>query len=482
MSSRSIRRGATLLALGCVGTVWLLAVFGCLHLVDREIEEWQDARLAEYADFLLRLDAPDLARFARAPVDARVELPRAGEPPGTERDGDKLPRQVFFEVRDAGDRVLASNLPPEAAAATLAPGYGQPPAPMRMRGIEWRSFASREAGSGRSIRVMETANTRSDLAARVARGIVWPLGAALPVLALLIWYAIGRGLTPLTALSTAIAARDARSLDPIGAAAVPREVEVLVDAIDRLLDRLRTSIARERTFTADAAHELKTPLAAIKIQAQLAFAFENAALRQQALQRVIQGVDRGARLAEQLLLLARLDEYERIPSLAVAVAPLIDAAVTRHAESAADRDTRIEVDCEAGLSAHADPVLFGILLDNLLDNAIKYGTRGGRIRVSMQRQNARRRLSVSDDGPGVQPDEYPRLTDRFYRGLGAQSPGSGLGLSIVARIAHYLGARLWFEPGLDGRGLSVLVELDVASPDDALQRDKGLNVSLSIPH
>ncbi|WP_186022616.1 ATP-binding protein [Burkholderia gladioli] len=441
MSSRSIRRGATLLALGCVGTVWLLAVFGCLHLVDREIEEWQDARLAEYADFLLRLDAPDLARFARAPFDARVELPRAGEPPGTERDGDKLPRQIFFEVRDAGDRVLASNLPPEAAAATLAPGYGQPPAPMRMRGIEWRSFASREAGSGRSIRVMETANTRSDLAAR-----------------------------------------DARSLDPIGATAVPREVEVLVDAIDRLLDRLRTSIARERTFTADAAHELKTPLAAIKIQAQLAFAFENAALRQQALQRVIQGVDRGARLAEQLLLLARLDEYERIPSQAVAVAPLIEAAVTRHAESAADRDTRIEVDCEAGLSAHADPVLFGILLDNLLDNAIKYGTRGGRIRVSMQRQDARRRLSVSDDGPGVQADEYPRLTDRFYRGLGAQSPGSGLGLSIVARIAHYLGARLWFEPGLDGRGLSVLVELDAASPDDALQRDKGPNVSLSIPH
>jgi two-component system sensor histidine kinase QseC len=239
-------------------------------------------------------------------------------------------------------------------------------------------------------------------------------------------------------------------------------VRTLVDAIDRLLARLRQSIVRERAFTSDAAHELKTPLAAIKVQAQVAIATDDPARKQLAMQRVVQGVDRSARLAEQLLLLARLDEYERIPTRAVVVRELVDAAIDRHLAKAADKAIAIVSGDLSTRAIDADPILIGILLDNLVDNAIKYGRHGGRIELGVHDDGALQRIVVRDDGPGVAHDEHERLGDRFYRGSGVQSPGSGLGLSIVTRIAQYFGGTVQFEAGIGGQGLGVAIALPAA--------------------
>jgi two-component system sensor histidine kinase QseC len=464
-SAHSIRRRVSLMALGCVGVVWIVAVFGAFRHASREIGEWEDARLVEYASLLVRLDSTDLDRFARLPPDARVELARSGARSGIETDGDRLPRDVLFEVRDARNAVIVSSLPSDAASLPATPDPRGDPRTIVIRGTEWRTHTLRDSASGRWVRVMETANTRSDLATGIARGIVWPLVAALPVLAILLWYAIGHSLAPLKTLSALIGARDARSLEPIGIATVPTEVRTLVDAIDRLLASLRQSIVRERAFTSDAAHELKTPLAAIKVQAQVAIATDEPALKQLAMQRVVQGVDRSARLAEQLLLLARLDEYERIPTRSVAIRELVDAAVDRHLAKAADKAIDIVAECASERSIEADPILIGILLDNLLDNAIKYGSRGGHIEIAVRDDGAMQCIAVRDDGPGVASGEYGQLTDRFYRGSSAQSPGSGLGLSIVERIAQYFGGAVRFESGIGGRGLGVVIAL--RATDDA---------------
>ncbi|AXF22617.1 hypothetical protein CUJ89_19030 [Burkholderia pyrrocinia] len=470
MISRSIRRRVSLMALGCVTLVWLVAVFGSFRHATREIGEWEDARLVEYASLLVNLAPADLGHLARFPPDARVELASGNSGSGPDNDGDRLPRDVLFEVRDAQGNVVASSLPAAAGGLPDARDPRGAPRTIVIGDTQWRTHTLRDHASGRWVRVMETANTRSDLATGIARGIVWPLIVALPVLALLLWYLIGRSLAPLKTLSTLIGARDARSLEPLGIATVPDEVHTLVDAIDRLLARLRQSIVRERAFTSDAAHELKTPLAAIKVQAQVAIATDDPARKQLAMQRVVQGVDRSARLAEQLLLLARLDEYERIPTRAVVVRELVDAAIDRHLAKASDKAIDIVAGDASRRAIEADPILIGILLDNLVDNAVKYGRRGGRIELGVHDDGALQRIVVRDDGPGVAPGEHERLGDRFYRGSGAQSPGSGLGLSIVTRIAQYFGGTVQFETGIGGQGLGVAITLPSADAGGAMPR------------
>ncbi|MBR8208466.1 hypothetical protein KDW61_07320 [Burkholderia cenocepacia] len=462
MIARSIRRRASLMAIGCVTVVWLVAVFGGIRYATREIGEWEDARLAETASLLVDLAPADLDRLARVPPDARVELGFGASGYGSNNDGDRLPRDVLFDVRDAQGNVVASSLPAAAAGVPDARDPRGAPLTIVIGGTQWRTYALRDNTSGRRVRVMETLNTRSDLATGIAHGIVLPLIVALPVLALLLWVTIGRSLAPLKTLSTLIGTRDARSLEPLGIATVPDEVRTLVDAIDRLLARLRQSIVRERAFTSDAAHELKTPLAAIKVQAQVAIATDDPTAKQLAMQRVVQGVDRSARLAEQLLLLARLDEYERIPTRAVVVRELVDAAIDRHLAKAADKDIAIVAGELSTRAIHADPILIGILLDNLVDNAVKYGRRRGRVELGVHDDGALQRIVVRDDGPGVAPGEHERLGDRFYRGSGAQSPGSGLGLSIVTRIAQYFGGTVRFASGIGGEGLGVAVTLPSA--------------------
>lgn len=476
MMSRSIRRRLSLTVLSCVSIVWIVAVFGGFRHASREVQDWEDARLVEYASLIARLDNADLNQFARVPTDVRVELAQPDRSRSDESDSDRMPRPVLFEVLDANGGILASSVPHNAATLADWSNVRAQPWTVDIDGAPWRLYALRDGETGRTVRVMEASNTRSDLASGTASQIVWPLLAALPVLAVLLWYAIGRSLTPLRALSATIRARDPESLEPIGIAAVPAEVRTLVDAINRLLSQLRQSIVRERSFTSDAAHELKTPLAAIKVQAQVALAADDPSLQRLAMQRVVQGVDRSARLAEQLLLLARLDEHERIPASGVMMNELVEEAIGRHAANAREKAIAIAVRCGGAQTIHADPVLIAILLDNLLENAIKYGTRQGHIEIALFSCGTRQCLAVRDDGPGVADAERARLTDRFYRGSGVQSPGSGLGLSIVERIARYFNGTVHFEPGLNGRGLAVVVEFPAtdgvpSGPQRATRRD-----------
>ncbi len=247
----------------------------------------------------------------------------------------------------------------------------------------------RDTALGHTVRVFEPANTRSDLVSGVASRIARPTLVALPVLALLVWFSIGWSLAPLKTLSGAIRARDINRLEPVDIGRVPTEVRPLVDAINLVLSRLRHSLERERAFTADAAHELKSPLAAIKVQAQVALAEPDTALQRLAMERVVQGVDRSARLAEQLLLLARLDVHERLSSAPLKPAAVAKDALLANERNAQQKNIRVTLTGDMRAEINAEPVLIGILLDNLLDNAIKYGRAGGCIEVAIQHEVGR---------------------------------------------------------------------------------------------
>lgn len=468
MTSNAIRRRLSLTLLASVALVWVVTLASSFRHASGEVQHWQDARLIEFAELATRLDDEDLIRLARSSIDARIELPEHANAAESAVDSDISPRDMLIEVRDASGRLIAAS-PALAQLGPIPPrpaGAGGPWSAMLAR-TAWRVYALHDGRAGRDIQVMETSNSRSDLARGAAWHITRPLLIALPALALLVWFAIGRSLAPLKALSDTIRARDATTLDPIDIDHVPLEVRPLVDAIDRLLAQLKHSIARERAFTADAAHELKTPLAAIKVQAQVARAAGHTAQRELAIQRVIQGVDRSAHVVEQLLLLARLDESERIPAMPVALDVLVREAIVRHIERARERRIEITFVPAPVPPVEAEPFLIGILLDNLFENSIKYGTAGGCIEAELFDEGGMVRFVLRDDGPGVTESERSRLTDRFYRGTDAGAPGSGLGLSIVARIVSYFNGRLAFEHGIDGTGLAVVVSLhSVGAPGE----------------
>jgi two-component system sensor histidine kinase QseC len=465
MMGASIRRRLVFLVLAGIVLIWGIALASSYRQATREVGEWEDARLAELAQILALLDQRNLAVLANARIDVREE--ELGGDPGANDldDDDTLPRDALFQVRAANGEVLAGSPGLRALGAWDLPVSSVSGAhDVTLRGQTYHSFTLRDTTLGHTVRVFEPANTRSDLVSGVANRIARPTLIALPVLALLVWLSIGWSLAPLQVLSSAIRSRDINRMEPVDIGRAPLEVRPLVDAINQMLSRLQNSLERERAFTADAAHELKTPLAAIKVQAQVALAEPDAALQRLAMERVVQGVDRSARLAEQLLLLARLDGHEKLPT-----APLTPATVAKNALLANERNARLKnigVTLSGDMRAeiNAEPVLMGILLDNLLDNAIKYGRVGGSIEVAVQRVGDRVQIIVRDDGPGVAPDDLARLTNRFFRATGNQATGSGLGLSIVARIAEHFGARLHLGAGIGERGLAVEVSFPAYAP------------------
>ena len=414
MTQSSIRRRLLLMVLASVALVWAATLVSTFRHASQEVRRWQDTRLVEYAKLVALLSDDDLLKLSRSHIDARIELPHPSELASGTVDSDIAPREMLFAVKDSQGRTIAAS-PALAELGPIEPpqGNGEEPWSATLGDTVWRIETIRDANTGRLIQVMQTSNSRSDLARDAALHVSRPLLLGLPVLALLVWLAIGQSLAPLRTLSDTIRARDARTFEPIDMERVPPEVRPLVDAIDQLLARLKQSIARERAFTSDAAHELKTPLAAIKVQAQVALAAEDATQRQLAIQRVVQGVDRSTRLAEQLLLLARLDEHERIPTVPVALDAFVVEAVARYAERARQKQIEFSFADPLHRTVLAAPFLIGILLDNLLDNAIKYGKLGGHIDIGLFDDGDAVSLVVRDDGEGVAPSEMSRLVDRF---------------------------------------------------------------------
>lgn len=441
MKHFSMRRRLLLLLLGSLVLVWAAILGFGYSEAHEEIHELADARLRQSAQTLMLLD---LKRLGRVVKTERQEDDR-------DIDGDSGP--LGFQVwSDDGELLLQGA---KAPSASFHAGEGFATFDVDHR--QWRSYAARDYARHYQVRVFEPMSARDELIAKLARRMAHVLLLALPLLALLIWISIGRGLRPLERLSHVIAARNADNLDPIPLGRVPTEARTLTDALNHLLQRLAHSIEKERSFTADAAHELRTPLAAIKVQAQVALAAQDDPARRHAIGQVIAGVNRTTHLAQQLLLLARLDHIEPAARQAVDLSQLVRECAARHANEAAHRGIEIHVLAASRCVLQGDPAMLSIMIDNLLDNAIKYGRARGRIEAAVDCETSALALCVKDDGEGVAPEYRQRLQDRFFRAQSNDVPGSGLGLSIVEKIAAAHDGTVSIRGGLKGRGLGVTI-------------------------
>ena len=310
----------------------------------------------------------------------------------------------------------------------------------------WRSFAV--AAHNRVIQVAQPVRIREGLAAEAALRSVLPLLAAAPLMAALLWWLIERSLRPLARLARQVGEQDTARLAPVPAAGLPAEVAPLATALNALLDRLGLAWAGQRAFVADAAHELRSPLTALKLQAQVLRRLGETgaaeADRQTALAALSAGVDRAARLVEQLLALARAEPGAPQPEhQPVDLAALLRQVVADVAEPlAAARGSQVRVEIQAPVSVPGDGAELAVLLRNLIDNALRYSPPGGTVQLRLSQGATGPCLTVDDSGPGIPAAERERVFERFVRGQASDgTTGSGLGLAIVRSIARRHGAR-----------------------------------------
>ncbi len=447
MADRPYSLRGRLLALLLGGFVIAWGAVAATSFVDarHEINELFDAQLAESAQLLL-------AQVGHEPDE--IEVPER-------KLQHKYQRNLVFQVRDRRGRVvLRSAGAPHDVLGTGREGFDSQSA----GGKRWRIYTLTEKHEGVQVSVGERDDVRADLARHIALGMLNPLLYALPAFGLLIWFGVGRSLRPLDRLARSVESRAAENLSGVEMQGAPREVVPLVGSLNRLFARLREAFAKERRFTDDAAHELRTPLAAIKTHAQVALAARDDASRQHSLESIVHGADRAAHLADQLLTLARLDgDSENVGGKPADLRRAAAEAAAQLAPWALDK--RVEVILEEGpdASVRGDAALLGVMLRNLLDNAIRYTPAGGTVRLRVASDAGRPVCEVEDTGPGIPADDRVRVLERFYRVLGTGEEGSGLGLSIVRRIAELHGARLDLDSGRDGRGLRARVTFATAA-------------------
>ena len=428
--------------------------------IRRELLVWLAAGL------LVAVAAAAIATYLRARVEANeifdyqlrqmaaslTGVPLAGTPGGLTPGADALVVQVWD--RNGVQIFLSQPQQPLPQYAQL--GFST----VGTAAGEWRVFST--LAGGQVVQVAQPMSVRRELAAGMALRTIVPLLAVAPLLALFVWFGVARGLRPLERVAAALGKRSPGALEPLAEVGLPNEVRPLVHALNGLLGRLDRALGAQRAFIADAAHELRSPLTAVHLQAQLAERATTDAERRTALVLLRAGLTRATHLVEQLLTLAReepgvaersfapVNLVELARSIvgehaAIAAARGVDLGIAGdHAESATDANAVVVNGDAAGLRA---------LLSNLVDNAVRYTPSGGRVDVTVKRDVRDAILAVRDSGPGIPASERGRVFDRFYRvpAPGATDvSGSGLGLAIVKRIAERHDAHITLGPGLAG--------------------------------
>lgn len=435
---RSIR---AYLILALVATIFLANFVAAFHGYHRSIaagDRLMDKQLIEMAQSLEQFDA-------------------AAAPPPANLFGDSR----LYQIADSSARLLfrSANAPSEAIAG-LVPGYNF----ASHNGLRWRIYVLRDIQDRWII-----AAQRSDLYARLVEQMVLesilPIVWVLPVIALLVLVIVGIGLQPLKKLAGTLLQRRPGELTPVDSGGYPAELTVVVASINELLGRLTDAFEREQRFAADAAHELRTPLAAIKVNLHNLGSEQH--LDRAALRQLEGSVDRMGRSIEQILTLYRFSP-ERLLAAATRcnLRQLAQQAIIDLYDGCAAKQQNIELDA-APIEIEGNEFALLALLRNLIDNAVKYTPAGGAIRVAIAAVDGIARIDVEDSGPGVPAEDYKRVFDRFYRVGGDRHAskviGSGLGLSIVQHIVNLHGGRIALGKSRLG-GLKVEISLPLLHP------------------
>ena len=427
----SIRWRLFAILLVATGLIWLSAVVWLQYSAKAQIERVLDSRLAEAGQMVSSLLADrGLAEAVSTDAAGSLSLPDFRVFEGG------LERQLHCQVWSLRGTLLGqSGAGPAARLGASEPGFSM----TQMNGDRWRVYTVVNEELGVEIVVGESLAMRENLVADVRAGLLWPIVIIAPLLAFAIWLSVGRGLLPLGHFAAGLAIRSDNDLSPVATAPLPPEMRPVGAALNALLARLDGARRRERDFIAYAAHELKTPLAGIKTQAQVARAAPSGDVRRNALDRLTGAVDRTNRLVNQLLELARLEDGGANKSTAQPLGTIAQKVVWDLQDLAMARNLVVHVENEAA-GSRADPVHLGLALRNVVENALNAAAAGTEVVITLSDTG----IEVRDQGPGIDPADLPYVTQRFFTGTASKHKGSGLGLAITAAALNRIGWNLYF--------------------------------------
>lgn len=473
----SLQHGLQWRVLGAVIVLWAAVAATTWYRMSQQVDDLLDGHLAQGMALLMALQVQDhefdeMLTADHIAVDSTTPDGQAPRWSGTESAEVALHRyatKAVFQVWYQGQLLLKSTDAPVEPLAELRQGFSD----TTVNGVQWRVYTAPAVRPESYVIMAESIEARHEIVNAVMRDSWLPLIAGLPLLAFAIWLAVRQGLVPLNRLGAQVSARKPESLDPIDADESPRELAPLIQALNQLFVRMRNSLESERRFTSDAAHELRTPIAGIRAQAQAALTVSDSGQRRQALEGTLAGCDHAARLVDQLLQLARLEggrsgsDSRRVVDVYAVARDEVGEAAASAFESGHELVFEADADQAGPWLLAADPVLLGILLRNLIDNSLRYSPPGSTVQVTLKGLDARERLSVAveDSGPGLPPALMQRLGERFFRARQNDAPGSGLGWSIVRRISRALDLDVQVDRSPQWGGLRVTLSW---TPDPSL--------------
>ncbi len=459
----SIRKFLLINLLLAISITTSLTAIGNYYLDQKDIQEHLDTLMAVSALSYQALLGDDLSERPLAKIQKNLEaIPRKIElayprPHLSEQPPEYYLDKFNFQVwTDDGKLLLHSTSAPKIPLSANTDGFSN----NRVNQQKWRVFTSHNPKAHINIVVAERNDARNELGQRIAQDDIYIMLLTFPLSGLLIWIIIGRGLKSLDTVAEEVANRAPSHLEQVNLTDVPDEIKPLIDELNKLFFRLKEGFERETRFTADAAHELRTPLAALKTQAQVALNSSHIDEKNTALQKLLASVNRSTHIVQQLLIMSKLvpesasiNDLDAVNLIIVTrdiLAMIAPMAIEKHIELEFESDNETP-------TFLGNATAIGILIRNLVDNAIRYSNEKGRVVVRVHLEGQELVLSVEDNGPGIPTSLQPRVFERFFRVLGNKSPGSGLGLAIVQQICALHNARVVLESPSVGTGLIVSV-------------------------
>ncbi|MBN9147102.1 MULTISPECIES: sensor histidine kinase N-terminal domain-containing protein [unclassified Nitrobacter] len=432
----SLRLRLFIILISATGLIWLAAVSWIYISSQRELEHVLDTRLQEAA----RMVASLAEGLDRSPVDDTNPktfnpIPLSG-----------YERQLSCQIWSLDGQLIAkSSGAPEGVLTDRKSGFSD----HEINGEAWRVYAVEDASKGVRVLVGDRLGFRERLVGDLVKGLLWPALLIIPLLGILIWLSLNRGFRPLTWITHDLAHRKVDDMSPVNVTSTPSEVRPLTDALNQLFAKMDLARRHERDLTAFAAHELRTPLAGLKAQAQVAIAADDPLVMKRALRQILVSVDRTSRLVRQLLAIARLDAgVEDQGSETIAIGGLIDeiaAATARPDAVTVSVDERL-----ATLTWVVNRECLELAIRNLHENAIQHMPSGN---VRWRLGSSPNDIVVEDEGPGIPENELSQVGTRFFRGQFKSAVGSGLGLTISQLALERIGARLLLKNRTDTKGL-----------------------------
>ncbi|WP_024518085.1 ATP-binding protein [Bradyrhizobium sp. Tv2a-2] len=435
---KSLKHKLFLILVAATGLIWLGATCWIYVRTTRDVEDVLDSRLQEAALMVLSL-------AARSSVSAFESDASAAHASNFQIYQHQLSCQIWSLD---GRLVARSTGAPNEILSVTRSGFSE----RAIKGETWRVFTAEDPAKNIRVLVGDRLGLREALVADIIKGLAAPMLLTIPLLALLIWASLTRGLQPLYTLAEDLMCRGADDMTPVPTENIPAEIQPMVRSLNNLLGRVQDALRHERDITAFAAHEIRTPLAGLRTQAQIAMTTADRSIRDTALRQIALSVDRTTRLVRQLLTIARLDSERRQPTKPVLVGDVVQEMLD--ALPPADRDADVTIDpVLQDTIVDTDPEALLLAIRNLHENAVRHMPRGGALRWSSEKLEDGTVVFVEDTGPGIPEDELTQVTNRFFRGRNKTAVGSGLGLTIAALALQVSGGQLCLRNRVGRSGL-----------------------------